>query len=216
MLLFRTSMLFCPNGQKWRNPHTYLLQKSWMHIFAFDCCKWLKVCFFFIESAIRTGLFLSPCFTGWCSAYGRKLNELVESSGPIEQRRAVIADSCTVQVISSQGPHWCVLFLCHKVTSFWLLYGQTDWPEFLGLEFTGRDFPPLLTWNYVVKTAALTNLQQLLLISRNVSKLNSRTLGWFISKSPRQQLKPENRSFCVKLNSFIKVECRYYHYWTIP
>lgn len=54
--------------QKWRNLNTYLLQSSRIHIFACDCCKWLKERFCFTERAICTGCFLSPCFTGWCLA----------------------------------------------------------------------------------------------------------------------------------------------------
>ncbi|KAL1266983.1 hypothetical protein QQF64_002658 [Cirrhinus molitorella] len=92
-------------------------------------------------------------FSSCRSTNSRKFNELVEGSGTSdraetsgdERRRPLISSSCTVQVISSHGPHWRTLFLCHKVTSFWRLYGQTDWPKCSGLEFTGRDFPALLT-----------------------------------------------------------------------
>lgn len=51
---------------RWKNLHTYFLQRSWMHIFACDCCKWPKELFFFTDKAIRTGWYLSPCFTDWC------------------------------------------------------------------------------------------------------------------------------------------------------
>lgn len=70
---------------RWRNPHTYLLQRSWMHIFAYDCCKWLKERFFFTDRAIRIGWYLSPCFTSWCLTYSRKFNELVEGSATTDR-----------------------------------------------------------------------------------------------------------------------------------
>lgn len=127
-----------------------------------------KGALFFHRKSHSYWLVFVTMFSGWCVAYCWKLSEFVEGSGTTdraeasgdEQRRLVISGSCTVQVISSQGPHRRRLFLCHKVTSFWWLYGQTDWPKFSGLEFTGRDFPPLLTWNYVVEAASLTSLQQ--------------------------------------------------------
>lgn len=121
--------------QKWRNPHTYLLQKSWMHIFACDCCKWLKERFFFIERAIRTCWFLSPCFTGWCLVYGRKLNELLEGSGKTCDLRLTHSAShflsgptlaCTFSVSQSH-------FLLVAVWTNWLAKVLRTWIHWQGL-----------------------------------------------------------------------------------